>query len=36
MALVADAGEARWCALSLVPYWILRGFVRPLPGFNGY
>jgi uncharacterized PurR-regulated membrane protein YhhQ (DUF165 family) len=22
--------------LSLVPYWILRGFVRPLPGYNGY
>ena len=22
--------------LSLVPYWILRGFVRPRPGFNGY
>lgn len=22
--------------LSLVPYWILRAFVPPLPGFNGY
>jgi uncharacterized PurR-regulated membrane protein YhhQ (DUF165 family) len=22
--------------LSLVPYWILRGLVRPLPGYNGY
>ncbi len=22
--------------LSLVPYWLLRGLVRPLPGFNGY
>lgn len=22
--------------LSLVPYWTLRGFVRPMPGFNGY
>ncbi len=22
--------------LSLVPYWILRGFIRPLPGYNGY
>jgi uncharacterized PurR-regulated membrane protein YhhQ (DUF165 family) len=22
--------------LSLVPYWVLRGFVRPLPGYNGY
>jgi uncharacterized PurR-regulated membrane protein YhhQ (DUF165 family) len=22
--------------LSLVPYWFLRGLVRPLPGFNGY
>jgi uncharacterized PurR-regulated membrane protein YhhQ (DUF165 family) len=22
--------------LSLVPYWILRGVVRPLPGYNGY
>jgi hypothetical protein len=22
--------------LSLVPYWLLRGLVRPLPGYNGY
>ena len=22
--------------LALVPYWLLRGIVRPLPGFNGY
>jgi hypothetical protein len=22
--------------LSLIPYWTLRGFVRPMPGFNGY
>jgi uncharacterized PurR-regulated membrane protein YhhQ (DUF165 family) len=22
--------------LSLVPYWVLRGFVRPMPGYNGY
>jgi uncharacterized PurR-regulated membrane protein YhhQ (DUF165 family) len=22
--------------LTLIPYWILRGIVRPLPGFNGY
>jgi len=22
--------------LTLVPYWALRGIVRPLPGFNGY
>jgi uncharacterized PurR-regulated membrane protein YhhQ (DUF165 family) len=22
--------------LALAPYWMLRGFVRPLPGFNGY
>jgi uncharacterized PurR-regulated membrane protein YhhQ (DUF165 family) len=22
--------------LTLIPYWMLRGFVRPLPGFNGY
>ncbi len=22
--------------LSLIPYWLLRGVVRPMPGFNGY
>lgn len=22
--------------LALIPYWLLRGFVRPMPGFNGY
>jgi uncharacterized PurR-regulated membrane protein YhhQ (DUF165 family) len=22
--------------LSLIPYWSLRGIVRPMPGFNGY
>jgi uncharacterized PurR-regulated membrane protein YhhQ (DUF165 family) len=27
---------AGFAVLSLVPYWILRGFVRPLPGYNGY
>jgi uncharacterized PurR-regulated membrane protein YhhQ (DUF165 family) len=27
---------AALAVLSLVPYWFLRGLVRPLPGFNGY
>jgi len=31
MELLMTAG-----ILMLIPYWILRGFVRPLPGFNGY
>ena len=22
--------------LLLIPYWSLRGIVRPMPGFNGY
>jgi uncharacterized PurR-regulated membrane protein YhhQ (DUF165 family) len=22
--------------LSLIPYWSMRGIVRPMPGFNGY
>jgi uncharacterized PurR-regulated membrane protein YhhQ (DUF165 family) len=27
---------AALAVLSLLPYWVLRGFVRPLPGYNGY
>ena len=31
MGVLSGAG-----VLALIPYWSLRGLVRPLPGFGGY